>query len=81
MKVIILAGGFGTRLINEINGLPKCLAPINGEPFIFYLLNYLRKFKFDQYIFALVIRSEVVKNYLSENFSDLNLIYSVYLFF
>ena len=77
MDIIILAGGFGTRLINEINGLPKCLAPINGEPFIFYLLNYLRKFKFDQYIFALGFRSELVKNYLSENFSDLNLIYSV----
>ena len=77
MDVIILAGGFGTRLINEINGLPKCLAPINNKPFLFYLLEYLKKFKFDQYIFALGFRSELVMDYLNENFSDLDLIYSV----
>ena len=77
MDVIILAGGFGTRLINEINGLPKCLAPINDKPFLFYLLEYLKKFKFDQYIFALGFRSELVIDYLNENFSDLDLIYSV----
>ena len=77
MDVIILAGGFGTRLINEINGLPKCLAPINNKPFLFYLLEYLKKFKFDQYIFALGFRSELVIDYLNENFSDLDLIYSV----
>ena len=77
MDIIILAGGFGTRLINEINGLPKCLAPINNKPFLFYLLEYLKKFKFDQYIFALGFRSELVIDYLNENFSDLDLIYSV----
>lgn len=77
MDVIILAGGFGTRLINEINGLPKCLAPMNDKPFLFYLLEYLKKFKFDQYIFALGFRSELVIDYLNENFSDLHLIYSV----
>ena len=77
MDIIILAGGFGTRLINEINGLPKCLAPINNKPFLFYLLEYLKKFKFDQYIFALGFRSELVIDYLNENFNDLDLIYSV----
>ena len=77
MDIIILAGGFGTRLINEINGLPKCLAPINNKPFLFYLLEYLKKFKIDQYIFALGFRSELVIDYLNENFSDLDLIYSV----
>ena len=65
MDIIILAGGFGTRLINEINGLPKCLAPINNKPFLFYLLEYLKKFKFDQYIFALGFRSELVIDFLS----------------
>lgn len=77
MDVIILAGGFGTRLINEINGLPKCLAPVNNNPFLYFLLQYVRKFNFDQYIFALGFRSELVIDYLNQNFSDLNLIYSV----
>ena len=33
MQLVILAGGFGTRLKSVLNGLPKPLADINGEPF------------------------------------------------
>lgn len=45
MEVIILAGGLGTRLRSEVKDVPKCMAPIAGKPFLWYLLTYLKKFK------------------------------------
>ncbi len=41
MEAIVLAGGFGTRLRECVSDIPKPLAPIDGTPFIFYLLDYL----------------------------------------
>ncbi len=38
-KVVILAGGKGTRMGNLTTDLPKHLIPVNGRPFIYYLLN------------------------------------------
>ncbi|WP_167880831.1 sugar phosphate nucleotidyltransferase [Leptospira meyeri] len=51
IPIFILAGGRGTRLASVVNDVPKPLAPVNGKPFLLYLLeNYLdqgfRKFYF-----------------------------------
>jgi len=43
LETVVLAGGLGTRLRSEVDALPKVLAPINGEPFLNYLLNILQK--------------------------------------
>jgi D-glycero-alpha-D-manno-heptose 1-phosphate guanylyltransferase len=40
MDAIVLAGGFGTRLRSAVPDVPKPLAPINGRPFLEYLLDY-----------------------------------------
>lgn len=45
MEVIILAGGLGTRLRSEVKDVPKCMAPVAGKPFLWYLLTDLKKFK------------------------------------
>lgn len=42
MEAIILAGGFGTRLQEVVNDLPKSMALVNGRPFLEYLLDYLK---------------------------------------
>ncbi len=44
MDAIILAGGLGTRLRSVVSELPKCMAPVCGEPFLSYLLKYLSKY-------------------------------------
>ena len=36
MEVIILAGGFGTRLRSVVNEVPKCMAPIANKPFVVF---------------------------------------------
>ncbi len=44
MEVIILAGGLGTRLKSIVNDIPKCMAPVSGQPFIFYIFLYLKRY-------------------------------------
>ena len=39
-EMLILAGGFGTRLRSVVNGVPKPMAPVAGRPFLEYLLDY-----------------------------------------
>ena len=52
MEVIILAGGFGTRLRSVVNEVPKCMAPIANKPFLWYLLKYLTKFDVSKVILS-----------------------------
>jgi D-glycero-alpha-D-manno-heptose 1-phosphate guanylyltransferase len=67
-EAIILAGGLGTRLRPVVGELPKSLAPINGKPFLSYLLDFAREQGVKKFIFALGYQSEqmeaFVKNYL-----------------
>jgi D-glycero-alpha-D-manno-heptose 1-phosphate guanylyltransferase len=69
---IILAGGLGTRLKTAIPDLPKCLAPVNGRPFLFYVINYLRSQGIERFIFSLGYKHEIIEEYLNDQFSTLD---------
>ena len=71
-EVIILAGGLGTRLKSTIPDLPKCMAPVNGGPFLFYVINYLRRLGIEKFIFSLGYKHEVIEAYLQNEFSTLD---------
>ena len=71
-EAIILAGGFGTRLRDAIPDLPKCMAPVNGRPFLFYVINYLRSQGIEKFIFSLGYKHEVIEAYLEAEFSTLD---------
>ena len=71
-EAIILAGGFGTRLKDAIPDLPKCMAPVNGRPFLFYVINYLRSQGIEKFIFSLGYKHEVIEAYLQTDFSTLD---------
>lgn len=71
-EAIILAGGLGTRLRDAVPDLPKCMAPVAGRPFLFYVINYLRSQGIEKFIFSLGYRHEVIKDYLNDQFSTLN---------
>lgn len=45
MEAVILAGGLGTRLRGVIGEIPKCMAPVDGKPFLQYQLEWLSRFK------------------------------------
>jgi D-glycero-alpha-D-manno-heptose 1-phosphate guanylyltransferase len=53
LDCIILAGGLGTRLKSIMNNKPKCLALINGQPFLKILIESLAKRKINNFILAL----------------------------
>lgn len=59
-EAIILAGGLGTRLREEVPDLPKCLAPVNGKPFLHYLIQFLQKAGIQRFIFSLGYKAEAV---------------------
>jgi len=69
---IILAGGLGTRLRSVVNELPKCMAPVAGRPFLFYVINYLRLQGVEEFIFSLGYKHEIIEEYLDDQFSTLN---------
>ena len=62
MECIILAGGLGTRLRGVIGEAPKCMAPVNGRPFLHYLFSYLAAQGCTRVILSLGYKHEVGNN-------------------
>ena len=73
MEAIILAGGFGKRLRPEISNLPKPMAPINGKPFLEYLLNYLNSASFSKVVISLGYKSEHISDYFGYKYKNLSI--------
>jgi D-glycero-alpha-D-manno-heptose 1-phosphate guanylyltransferase len=71
MEAIILAGGLGTRLQNAVPNLPKCMAPINGVPFLKYVIDWLQQNGVNSFIFSLGYRHQDVTNYLDAAYPQL----------
>lgn len=63
LDCLLLVGGLGTRLKSVIGELPKALAPINGRPFIDYLISYLSKSGMNQIILCTGYESEKIIEY------------------
>lgn len=69
---IILAGGLGTRLRSAVANLPKCMAPVDGTPFIGFVIAFLKKEGIEQFIFSLGYKSEAIISYVETNYKELN---------
>jgi D-glycero-alpha-D-manno-heptose 1-phosphate guanylyltransferase len=76
-EAIILAGGLGTRLKDAIPDLPKAMAPIQGKPFLAYLLENLSKKGFKRAILSLGYMPERIIDYFEASFKGIDIIYSV----
>ena len=63
MKVIILAGGFGTRLSEYTNEIPKPMVPIGEFPIIWHIMKIFARFNFTDFYCALGYKSELIKEY------------------
>jgi D-glycero-alpha-D-manno-heptose 1-phosphate guanylyltransferase len=62
----------GTRLREAVPDLPKCMAPVAGRPFLFYVINYLRSQGIEQFIFSLGYKHEVIEEHLNTQFAALD---------
>lgn len=74
---IILAGGLGTRLRSVVSELPKCMAPVNGKPFISYVIEAFSKQGITNFIFALGYKSEAIIEHIDEQYFMFNNQYSI----
>lgn len=77
IEVIILAGGLGTRLRSAVPDLPKCMAPVNGRPFIDYVVDSFVQQGAEHFIFSLGYLHEILEQHLNETYPQLNKKYVV----
>lgn len=64
--MIILAGGLGTRLRSVVSEVPKCMAPVAGKPFLWYLLKYLTHYDVSKVIVSVGYLRGVVMDWIEE---------------
>jgi D-glycero-alpha-D-manno-heptose 1-phosphate guanylyltransferase len=72
IEAIILAGGLGTRLRDAVPDVPKCMAPVAGRPFLYYVINELQLQGVNHFIFSLGYKHEIIEAWLTEQYPRLN---------
>lgn len=67
MKVVILAGGYGTRLSEYTKSIPKPMVEVLNKPILIRLMNYYSNFGFSNFIIALGYKGSIIKKYFKKN--------------
>ena len=70
MKVVILAGGFGTRLAEETVTIPKPKVQIGQHPILWHIMKFYASYGFEEFVVALGYKADVVKNFFLQ-FADM----------
>lgn len=70
MKVVILAGGFGTRLAEETGLRPKPLVEIGGKPILWHIMKIYEKAGFNEFIICCGYKGHMIKNYFVNYFME-----------
>ena len=66
MKVIILAGGLGTRMSEYTKTIPKPMIEVAGKPIIVHIMTHYAKFGFKEFYVALGYKGEVIRKYFKK---------------
>ena len=76
-EAIILAGGFGTRLQGVVKDLPKPMVPVNGRPFLTYVLDYLIDYEYERVVLSVGYLHEKIVDYFGGQYKTLAIDYAV----
>ena len=76
MKVVILCGGFGTRLREETELRPKPMVEIGGKPILWHIMKAYAHHGFNEFVLCLGYKGELIKNYFL-NYEHLNNDFSI----
>jgi len=68
MKVLLLAGGFGTRLSEETDIRPKPMAEIGGKPILWHIMKIYSQFGFNEFVVLLGYKGYYIKEYFANYF-------------
>ena len=71
MKVVILAGGFGSRLSEFTDVIPKPMVPVGGKPMLWHIMSRYAKFDHNEFGIALGYKAEVIKTFFG-NYREIN---------
>ena len=66
MKVVILAGGLGTRISEESHLKPKPMVEIGGQPILWHIMKYYSGFGFHDFIICCGYKGHVIKEYFAD---------------
>ena len=73
MKIVLLAGGFGTRMPEYTKTIPKPMININGRPLLLYIMKHYAKYGYKDFYIALGYRGEIIKKFFNKKFFDWNI--------
>jgi len=69
MKVVILAGGLGTRLAEETEVRPKPMVEVGGRPILWHIMKHYAHHGFNEFYIALGYKGDVIKHYFLDYYS------------
>ena len=67
MKVVILAGGLGTRISEYTKIIPKPMIRVNKKPIIYYIMKHYSNYGFKDFYIALGYKGHIIKKYFKKN--------------
>jgi len=65
MKVVILAGGFGTRISEESSSKPKPMIEIGGKPILWHIMKYFSLYGYNEFVICVGYKGYVIKEYFA----------------
>ena len=68
MKVVLLAGGFGTRISEESHLIPKPMIEIGEKPILWHIMKYYSSFGYNEFIICLGYKAYAIKEYFADYF-------------
>ena len=71
MKVVILAGGLGTRLSEYTKLIPKPMVRVGGKPIIYRIINLYKKYGYKEFYIALGYKGSIIKKFFNKRFKGI----------
>lgn len=63
MKVVLLAGGLGTRLMEETEARPKPMVEIGGKPILWHIMKIYEAYGYNDFVICLGYKAQIIKEY------------------
>ena len=73
MKVVILAGGMGTRISEYTKTIPKPMIKVGNKPIIYHIMKHYSKYGYKNFYIAIGYKGHVIKKYFRKKFFDWNI--------
>ena len=77
MKVVILAGGLGTRISEESHLKPKPMIEIGGNPILWHIMKYYSYYGYNDFIICCGYKGYVIKEYFADYYQKTGVVHNI----